>query len=181
MENKGKNRKLKTRTKANSRLVAVFTVMALVLIIWFVTMQFINGVGSRKKGVAVSENKKVEESGESKTTGKIKGNNQASKNEEKSEKNKDNKVIVEGDGDYHNADSWIGKTFEVKEASNIRSGPGTTNPVLASATKGSRILVTEAEEVDDAIWVKGSISIPGGEEIEGWLYVFVLSTSRVDS
>lgn len=164
--------------KANTRIVAVFTVAAILILIWFVTMQFISGLGSRKNGVAVSENKEGQVAQGKKEEKNKAGESGAGNPEKESTAQEEGKikVLVEGNGDYHNADSWIGKTFTVKEASNVRSGPGTSNPILASATAGSKIYVKESEEVDDAIWVKGQISIQGGETLEGWLYVFVLST-----
>ncbi len=166
--------------KANHRLVAVFTVAAILILIWFVTMQFISGLGSRKNGVAVTENQHKQVA-DNKKSGKADKNAKKNESGDLTNESTENaggkvKVLVEGNGDYHNADSWIGKTFTVKEASNIRSGPGISNPILASATQGSKIYVKESEEVDDAIWVKGEISIQGGETTEGWLYVFTLST-----
>ncbi len=173
------NRRKPSR-KANSGIVAIFTVAAILILIWLVTLQFISSVGSRKNGVAVSEDKHSQTSDAKKGGKADKKGEKAGKGEGSKESTGQGegkvKVLVEGNGDYRKADSWIGKTFTVKEASNVRSGPGTSNPILASATQGSKIYVKESEEVDDAIWVKGEISIQGGETLEGWLYVFVLST-----
>ena len=88
------------------------------------------------------------------------------------------KPLVEGDADYRNPDSWVGKTFLVEDDANVRSDGGTQNSVIFNVDPGEKIVVKKAKMVDDAVWVQGPITKKDGTTKEGWIYAYALSNKQ---
>lgn len=154
-------------------MVTAATVVFLLVLIWFMATIFIGAMGKPKeKSTAESSASEVARASESAA------DSGSAKKAQESSSDSVPKPLVEGDADYRNPDSWVGKTFLVEDDANVRSDGGTQNSVIFNVDPGEKIVVKKAKMVDDAVWVQGPITKKDGATKEGWIYAYALSNKQ---
>lgn len=152
-------------------ITVVISVVALLLILWFMATTIMSSVG-RKGGVAVDGGTESSAVATAEATSAVatEATTEAATSSEGLPA-----PLTEGDAEYRNPDSWVGKTFSVKERVNVRSEAGTTNSIVGVGVPGDTVAVKEAVSVDDATWVRGTVTQSDGTTFSGWVYAYGLN------
>lgn len=166
-------------------LVVAVSVIVLILLIWFSSSVFLSGMAKRHGKIASGTGKaqhseQVKDKGEDqqkkeKTSDQEKENAESSKAPAEVAQSKKPDPLTEGDAEFRVPESWVGKSFAVKDDANVRSGPGTASGVIGSVDPGEIIEVHKAESLDDATWLFGIITKKDGAKMEGWIYAYAVS------
>lgn len=152
-------------------ITVVISVLAILLVLWFIANRVIQMTAKPKDDVTVASIEEVSSSEEiASSSSSVSEESVSSSSEEKPAV----EVLVEGDAEFSNPDTWIGKTFDVNEGANVRAGAGTGYEVIQGVSPGDVVFVEQAEYVDDATWVYGTITEASGETHKGWIYSYTL-------
>ena len=171
----------KIRENENSLMIGIaVSVLAIIVVLWVLSSIFLSGMAKKHTGIASGTTKKTQTSEklankkESETESK-KAESEKAPESSKTEESKKPAQITQGDAEFRVPESWVGKSFAVKDDANVRTGPGTVSGVCGSVDPGDIIEVHKAESLDDATWLYGIITKKDGGKIEGWVYAYAVS------
>lgn len=166
-------------------VTVVISVTIILLVIWFLANKIIDMTSSNSDESAIA----VEEESEVSTDQSLseESSSEVSSEDESSVSTNTTaggtpipEPITAGTANWEDPDSWIGKTYQVKDGANVRSGAGTSNGVIEGVSPGEEITVIDAKYADDAIWVKAVFTGEDGTEMEGWIYSYAINPEPVE-
>ena len=177
-----------------SVVIVVASVLVILVVIWLLAYQLISMTGTSKNlnkrlGIGQSEEPLSSEEEQSELVSSVEESmsvgTEASQSEElqKEEASSDNESDVpspqtEGDANYKEPNTWIGKTFTIKDSANVRSGMGTDQGVVGGVSVGQKVTVVDAKFDGSVVWVKARYE-ESGQMKEGWIYGYALNTEAV--